>query len=82
MEKSEVHLLYFGNSLVNVEYEVRIRKDGTYNFIVGGKPKLANVHYFNNVTSSNCIRSLSELYSFMAHLEWHYLCPGGRGPND
>ena len=76
MEKSEVHLLYFGNSLVKVEYEVRIREDGTYNFIVGGKPKLANAHYFNNVTSSNYIRSLSELYSFMAHLERHYLCPG------
>ena len=59
-----------------MEYEVRIREDGTCNFIVGGKPKLTNVHYFNNATLANCIRSLTELYSFMADLEQHCLCPG------
>ena len=74
--KSEVYLHYFGNNLANTEYQVTVLADGSYKFIVGGRPRQIKINHEEYKNMSNPIHSLSDLYLFIEQLESCCICPG------
>lgn len=72
-KESEIHLCYLDSSLVGVAYEVTVSADGSYCFIVGGKPRTVNL---DCKMMPKVVHTLHDLYAFMQALEMYYLCVG------